>query len=508
MLSDIAADSQRPTIPGARRLAVRGAIAAVIGVLLVPLALLAHTHLRRSEPSARESLAEAPRAIRLWFSERPQLAFTRVRLRAADSSDVALGPVVAIAGDSIGIMAPVLDVLPNGTYRVLWQTGGADGHPMRGSFAFSVSAAAAMAPAASAASAAGPPSASATVDSLRRDGHGLVRIERTSEEAPRLNASVAGRWVELVAMIVVVGAVVLRGIIARSGAPAGASVEPLDATVMSSIADAARRFAQGALVLALAGALARLYAEAALVLGPDHAVNARTIGTILRETTWGRGWIVGLAGIVVAAAGLAAAKRAQAGWIVAGAGALAISTAPALTGHAAAAGRVSLSIAADILHTVGAGAWLGTLLVIVLVAMPVMRAPATARPDAALGVLVQRFHAVALAGASAVLLSGVLASFLRLPSVSSLWDTAYGRTLVVKIVLVSFIVALGAFHWRGLLPRLGDDRASRTFRRTAGVELALAAVVLLVTALLAATPTPETPTPPIPATSPAGAAQP
>jgi hypothetical protein len=56
----------------------------------------------------------------------------------------------------------------------------------------------------------------------------------------------------------------------------------------------------------------------------------------VRDTQWGRGWLVGAMGVVLAAIGFVVAKGANAGWFVAGVGAVAIAFGEALTGHAGA----------------------------------------------------------------------------------------------------------------------------------------------------------------------------
>ena len=190
-----------PSLAGLRARTLAGiTVVALLAVLSVPLALWAHAHLRRSEPAARERVTSAPAAIRLWFSERPQLAFTRIRLRGADSTDIVLGPVAAMAGEPFGVSAPVVGALSSGTYRVAWRTGGADGHVVAGSFEF-VFAAERIASAARVAD---------TSARLPSAGHALIRIDPGAERPMRVNAYAATRWVEFSAMLAVLGAIVFR----------------------------------------------------------------------------------------------------------------------------------------------------------------------------------------------------------------------------------------------------------------------------------------------------------
>ena len=75
--------------------------------------------------------------------------------------------------------------------------------------------------------------------------------------------------------------------------------------------------------------------------------------------------------------------------------------------------------------------------------------------------LVRAFHPVALTCASVVIVTGLVASWLRLPTVASLWESSYGRVLLVKLAFVAIVVVMGAFNWRRMMPSLGDDQSAR-----------------------------------------------
>src|SRR5437868_4496008 len=107
----------------------------VIAVLLQR-ALYAHAHLERAEPAQGSVVHAVPRAVRLWFSEAPVLAATRVQLVGPDSIAVPLSALRVIADR--GVEADVGGALAAGQYVVIWQTAAADGHPSRGRIAFRV----------------------------------------------------------------------------------------------------------------------------------------------------------------------------------------------------------------------------------------------------------------------------------------------------------------------------------------------------------------------------------
>jgi copper resistance protein C len=99
----------------------------------------AHIHLMRSQPSANDTVATAPAALRFWFSERPELAVTTVKLTSAAGTAVALAPVaVDTGGASAPLVATVRGAIAPGTYSVMWRTTATDGHPASGRFDFVV----------------------------------------------------------------------------------------------------------------------------------------------------------------------------------------------------------------------------------------------------------------------------------------------------------------------------------------------------------------------------------
>ena len=71
-----------------------------------------------------------------------------------------------------------------------------------------------------------------------------------------------------------------------------------------------------------------------------------------------------------------------------------------------------------------------------------------------------------------------------------MWKSTYGQTLLLKLALLSMVVFTGAYNWLCVKPTLGTDKSIVRIRRTAGLELTLGAVVIVLTAVLVATPTP------------------
>jgi methionine-rich copper-binding protein CopC len=96
-----------------------------------------HAHLTGSHPARDEVVAEAPRAIRLTFSEKTEVAVSDIKVFGADSAAIRMGKVER-GDDSLTIEAPVLGSLGSGEFAVVWRTAAKDGHPIRGRYTFRI----------------------------------------------------------------------------------------------------------------------------------------------------------------------------------------------------------------------------------------------------------------------------------------------------------------------------------------------------------------------------------
>ncbi|MET8199853.1 copper resistance CopC family protein [Micromonospora taraxaci] len=113
-----------------------GAALAVLIVLLVAAGpAWAHNSLRAATPVQQSTVTSAPTEIVLEFMSRLDPTFTTIVLTDAAKRKVVTGePVVAGAKGTV----QVTDTLPNGTYTVAYRVVSADGHPVQGSYPFTV----------------------------------------------------------------------------------------------------------------------------------------------------------------------------------------------------------------------------------------------------------------------------------------------------------------------------------------------------------------------------------
>jgi len=97
-----------------------------------------HTRLVRSEPAKDSTVRVAPTELRLWFSETLDLGVTRIVLTDAARQPIATRALTRDAATDAPIITALDAPLPDGNYSVAWSTSSKDGHPVRGTFRFSV----------------------------------------------------------------------------------------------------------------------------------------------------------------------------------------------------------------------------------------------------------------------------------------------------------------------------------------------------------------------------------
>jgi putative copper export protein/methionine-rich copper-binding protein CopC len=451
-------------------------ILASLAVLATPLLLYAHARLLRSTPGDNARLDAPPASLTLWFSEQPEVRFTSVQLVDSAGAPVALGAVSKLTGDPSAVTIPVVGQVGRGRYSVVWRTAAADGHPTSGRYAFTVLNAPAVTPPIVAPPAQPVQSIPAPTPSPASGANSVVQV------APTPTFSTAVRWAELVAVITMIGAIIFRLVVIP-----GARVSD---ALTAEAAERVRRLAQAALTLFIIATIMRVTAQSTLI---PSEVGGRmsAVLSVVRETRWGHGWAVGAAGGVVVLIGLVAARASVAGWMIAAVGIVAVCTGDALTGHSGASKHLALAVATDITHYLGAGGWIGGLVALLLSGLPSLRIiEDSARPQVGCQ-LVRAYHGAAIECVALVVISAIVAAYLRLNSIGQLRTTSYGGLLLLKITLVCVLLLFGLYHWRRVVvPEWNADTAFR-FHRSATVEVIVGAIVLAVTAVLLSTPLPE-----------------
>ncbi|MEO9019442.1 MAG: copper resistance protein CopC [Gemmatimonadaceae bacterium] len=473
---------------------------AAILLAMMPRAAYAHAHLVKSAPAAGAHISTAPASVRLWFSEAADPAMTLVGIAGPNGVAVTVGRVIADGASPLLLTVAIQSPLPAGSYTVTWRTVAQDdGHPSHGSFTFTVDSGARTQSVTRASGAADKTAAHDTTQSEPAAGAPPAAATNTAsvESLPYIFA----RWLNFLAIIIVIGVAAFRALVLPR---AMRNMPGSDHGLAQRIRRACARLGLIAGIAAVVACVLRLYAE-------QKAIGDGVTPATLLQSFWGRMWqaqivMAAFAVVVFTLACLSereSQRERQRGlghwWWVAILAAIGMAITPALTSHAMAATHLrKVSVLLDVLHVIAAGGWVGGLLVMMVVAVPIVvltgrvtsSAPQLASPSMQLAALANAFSPVALTFAGTVVVTGGIAAWLRVGSFSMLLSTNYGNVLLIKIGLVMAVAAAGAFNWlrmRAALSRAdGHDTAVAVFRRSAWTEILLGLLVIAATAVLVA----------------------
>jgi copper transport protein len=165
---------------------------------------------------------------------------------------------------------------------------------------------------------------------------------------------------------------------------------------------------------------------------------------------------------------------------------------PALAGHATTQHPVAALLPLDVVHVAAMSVWIGGLAMLLFVLPGATRRLEPPERSRLLGAVLVRFSPMALTCVVALMATGVTQALIHMGGLSPLLDTAFGRAVLIKFVLLLALVGLGAVNRQRVVPALRElaaggrppGGAGRLLRRTLRAEVALVLVVLGVTSAL------------------------
>jgi copper transport protein len=451
--------------PGRRRFAWIFALP----VLLVALVLggagtaSAHASLDSTDPVSGSTLPSGPPTVTLRFSESVSTELGGVKVLDPAGKRVDTGnPEHGIGGGST-VRVKLLSGLGPGTYTVAWRVVSDDSHPVSGAFTFNVIRA----------------SAGANVSGLGQGTDSAVDF-----------ADGLARWAAFLSFALLSGSVLFL-VALRPAAVGRFRVWML-------------LFASWAGLLVSTVAALMFYGPKASGLSFSSAFDLDVLRVTL-DSKLGRALSVrilvlgaagALLGYLVAVLG-EAERRAR---IVLGSAWVLLSTGLAATwsmaDHASVGRQAPLATAADIVHLLAMGCWIGGLAVMLTLLFGPDRDEDGEELPGGLDVpAVGRFSKAAMASVSVLAVTGGYAAWRQVGSFDALFSTTFGLLLILKVNFVVLMIAAAWVARRWLQARLrsragagaraGDPLPQRrTLQRAVGAEAALAIAVIAVTAVL------------------------
>ena len=407
-------------------------------------AVLFHAALLRSTPAADAKLTKAPKDIRLLFSEEIVASLSQITLidPAGDSTRLKVTNDPHNVHMLVGAIEPALP--SGGRYSVSWRVVSADGHPVDGTFFFSVAGAVTKAAAV--------PSV-VPAESIPGQAKAVPLGSATNADELPVFASL-WRGLGLGGLMAVVGLLFFGPVTGRADAR-------LARSLILGLA-----FAGAALLVAHLGAwLAHLGAAAQNEAFFVDSVFRTKLGRIELVRT-------ALAVLTLLAVVL---KRDRIGFLL-GVACLIVSGA---VGHPAAIHPV-WAIPGKSIHLLAGALWLGGLLWLLVDAAADEQ---TRKLDAL------RVSSHALVAVIAVALSGLLQTALFLNAPTDLLLSTYGKLVIAKIVGLLILIAYGAYNRYSLLPQYSTGGEAR-LRRSVRQEVFVVSLLILIGGFLAYVPPP------------------
>ena len=404
-------------------------LAAVAAALVAAGTASAHAYLVKTVPSASGILNSPPPSVALTFDEAVEPRFAIISVTDAAGHQETTHAVTRSPSNPDTLVVPLRPGLPEGWYLVYWRAISVDGHPVHSAFTFAI----------------GP--------NEGPQPQFVVPKISGSATTPRL---LVARWAMFLIVMAAIGLFVLRIAIARPLARRvpGSSLRPVSIAFV---------------VASILGLLAiPIYLDLATAI--DSLRSAFAIGDLVplyRATAFGRGYVdmeicfalFCLAGWLAVWIDRPEREHRSIAEIVAGLGALlagaAVLVIPGAAGHAAQTAPRGVSVLLDWLHLVSGSVWIGGLIGLLVV----WGSLGAGNRVAGLAVCVPRFSNVAFVSVVLLVGSGVGATILHMPILAALWETSYGKAILVKIGLLSLALVLGALNLFVAKPRLAAARA-------------------------------------------------
>lgn len=476
-----------------------------VAVLLSHSSAFGHARLVHSRPEANSTLKESPKIVELWFSEELESTVSTIIVTDQNGKHVDKNNVTLAEGNKK--LQIDLEELGSGTYTVEWKALSTDQHTMKGKFTFNV----ALAENVVNTSTPTHPSSHTTQQTAQRPP-GLPQVAESTEESGSTRMMSVVRWLQYLAMMSLVGGfaftlLVLGPALRADGGSVSVSGKS-DAMALSL-----RRIlllSWWSVALLILTTFVSLVQQASAVFDGtiQESLSPSVLGQVLTRTGYGGGWLLQAAGafalvIIIFLLGRtlkqSPAKEPGALWWIALLVGVVLLVAPSWTGHAAAANKeFRLAVVSDWLHLVAGAFWVGGLFHLALTVGSVLRGFDKRERPGMLHRIVRLFTRVAIPTVILLVLAGSYNTWAHVESFGALWSTTYGRTLLLKLVLVTLMLALGAlhnFHFGRKAARLsgskegevgsGDhSKLGQGFSRSVIVEAVLGVAVLLVTAIL------------------------
>jgi copper transport protein len=366
----------------------------------------AHAYIIKSFPVDNENLHQPPKNVSIEFNEEIQPSFHYLQVFDQNGKRVDKGEHIESNNPKI-LKANVKSNLPSGIYTIKWKIVSADGHPVDGVIPFQIG------------------KASTHISGVKG---------KTLGYTPHLDLILI-RWIQYVSGAIYTGMLFFYLCILPKGSLQSASIEK-----------SYRRVFNVVYILLLLSIFVSLPLEAVIQTNCSwiEVWDLSILKEMMTNSTFGQVWLYQfiLALLLVVFSFREFAKKNNRFFWIAFVLGITIMVLKAVTSHASAAENKILAITMDSLHLVTSSIWIGSLIAMITF-LPLRKQE---EGKIFFRGLVHLFFPWGVFFVFILAASGVYSSFLYIPTISSLFETNYGKVLAGKIILLLIMLVFACVN--------------------------------------------------------------
>ncbi|MBZ9536017.1 copper resistance protein CopC [Cytobacillus oceanisediminis] len=416
----------------------------------------AHAYITNSNPSENEILEEAPEKVYIEFNEKIQTGFTILNVLNSSGERVDQKNIVINPDTEKSIEVDLKPELPNDIYTVEWRVVSADGHSVSGMLPFSIG-------------------------ELPKGASFPTQQEN-------------GNLTTFISMMINKGFLYI-GFSLYMGLFLFYTIWFQKKNLSSTLIKRTKTVSMTAIILLAISIFTFLVIQTQSYAGGGIVASIKPTNLLetLSSTKEGTIWIIQIILLAILFVGQRSIWTKESyferkHWFIPGLAFLGIMASKAFLGHPSSSPYETVAILFDFSHLLAASIWLGGMLVIVLFLREGIFAKEGEGHDMYWATM-EKYSLWALFSVAVLAISGVINASLLIPDFHSLVSTAYGKTLLIKIGLLVFMLIFGAYH---LVSRILLGKKD-FYKKSIKIEIGLGILILLVTSAFTQIQTPTLP---------------
>lgn len=419
------------------------------GIIYFPNFVSAHAYIVKSTPYENQSFPTPPSKILIQFDESIQTHFHSIKVFNEFGDRVDIGKDEINKSNHSIIETKLIPDLPLGNYQVKWNVVSSDGHPVQGVISFNVG-------------------------NIKHKPNNIQNAD--SYVLP--HSSVIGlNWLEYISLLFFIGLLFFCLILSSKKQKMIESILQKYKVILLTLFF----FITVSILLSLLIETINYSNQTVL-----HIFKKSLLMEVIKNTKFGNVWIIQLLILLILGNSLYMANRKEnkhslEWWISSFFLGIFLLLSKAFIGHAAMQNKF-IPIVFDFLHLFAGAIWTGGLIGIGILYYKLQNKQIEITEFEAWQVI-QRFSYWAGTSVAVLFATGLYGSFKYVPTIHALFNTAYGKVLIAKMILFVIMLLFGMIHF------FKSKNINNKIGKTIWIQLSVGVIVLGLSALLTNLPT-------------------